>query len=405
MELFFVIVFALNPVFCILAYLFFGPKDVRLTKKKFYIKLSNKKLLFFSFICIIFVSLVNATKLAASDLIVYYDSYARAYHEDFFTYWATSAKWGTGFDEPGYVLYSWVLSNITNANTAVLMFVLSFFSYLFFCLGIINWGRYFNLPVLTIFVAIIIACFYPYIFTRSAHLLRQFVSMCLLFYATSKIPITDSILQYIKKTWIVLLIMVLFHKSSILLISFLVFPLFRKSIYTHKLMYLGVMGALVVYRFIAAVLSPYFGNSLMGSAVEQVNRNVSVQLEGLTIVEYLTLAIFMIVFGGLLLKRKLDVKLLQVSNVVVVLVLFVIVNINQPSIGRRFFYYLLVFLPLLWFILDSYYKINPIVQLLLSLIIIIGFAYYIDNGPWEYNVNGNVLFTSPFYYDYNTTGR
>lgn len=364
-----------------------------------------KKTISFAILCSLFIALVNATKGTDGDLAWYTDSFMRAYNVGFFEYWATSGKWGMPITDIGYVFFSWTLSNLTGHNAAIFVFVHTMISYVLLNLSIINWGKCLNVKSFSVASAILLACFYPYIFTRSAHILRQFMAMGFLAYAVSLIPFSNSVMDYLKKYWWILMVMFSFHKSS-LIFAILIGLWYLKDDYAnHRRNYFMILLAIVGYQIIARILLPFVGDADgIAKVVERASQDTTYELEGLKIYEYGTIVIMGLISIFNAKRPDIDRNLRHSLNIVVILSFFIITNFYQLELARRFYYYLLVFLPFVYLIVCKRLNINKPNQIIISLSLITAFILYLEFGFWKYNIPNGVLFDPVFNYLFNTNG-
>lgn len=366
---------------------------------------STKKILPFIIACVGYVSLVNITKVPDSDLIWYLDSYERAFGSKFFEYLLVSGPFGNKDTDIGYALFSWIISNTTHANISIFVFLHSFISYSFLCMGLFRWGRFLSVRVSVFMTSIIIACFFPYIFTRSAHIMRQFSASCLLLYVTSIIPSSENnIITFFKKSWWLLLLMFSFHKSSLFFIILFFIPFLRKPFFDNKLKYIFFITALLAYQVVATFILPFFtgSDSALATAVSRASTGTTFELEALKTYEFLI--IFLIAGIALFKLRNIEREGLRLClNLIVILTAFILMNVNQLEMSRRFFYYLLVFLPFTWMLVASGLKIQPLISFICSFLVFVSFALYTEYGFWVYDVPWGVILTPIFGYHFNNS--
>jgi len=127
---------------------------------------------------------INTNKIISNDLFwysqQYYMNYGSSISDVFADYRAgVQARWG----EPVYHLLSYFLSNISNANYTVFVFVISFSVYLGSLFSIYFFINKSSLNDSQKAIIIIFFLFFGIIFTQSLHLIRQYLACTLLLFS------------------------------------------------------------------------------------------------------------------------------------------------------------------------------------------------------------------------------
>ena len=137
---------------------------------------------FFSFL----VSLINAFKIPENDLIWYLQSYMLSGQLNLKDYVEIGADaiFRPTWKDPFFSTIVWCLNRLLNGNEMLFKFAISFMDYSILTLAFyLYWKKHFNRSLIIYLSGVIFLCSFPLIFTMSLHLLRQFMSSCLMMFA------------------------------------------------------------------------------------------------------------------------------------------------------------------------------------------------------------------------------
>lgn len=358
--------------------------------------LKVKHLYFFAFCCCLFISLVNATKIPANDLEWYLDSFQRAKGMSLLDYIPVSGPGGFPCSDLGYVVYSWVLSNLMNANVIAFKFIHSFICYSFLTIAVINVQKVFKLSARTILTALVVMCFLPYIYTMSLQLLRQFFAGCVLIFLMSKLFYAESWKYFLRSNAIFIILMVSFHKSSLIYFPLLLLPFLDTPFAKNRFKYLLILLALFVYQTIAQVLSLYIDeNNAIGEAIQRASKDTTFELEGMTMPKIIVCLVLLLtaLYVGHVQKRLQLKGLTKFCNIVIILGLFILLNMRQTELSLRFFFYMMPMFTFFYILVDRRYRLSFPIQLLVVIGCMAFWVVYLKIGTWEYNLPGSVFIT------------
>ena len=196
--------------------------------------------------------------------------------------------------------------------------------------------------------------------------------------------------------------MVSFHKSSLFFVIIMCIPYLRYNIRKKRLAYLSVVAGLIGYQVIARLVLPALSaDSSLAESIERASHDSYFELEGLSIIEYLTLIISIILSIRFPFAKDISGGYRHAMNLVFLLSIFIVFNSYQTDIARRFFYYLLPFLPLLWLVLCSKKRVRHAMCFCCSIFVFALFIVYVQYGPWFYNLPWGFLCTPIPMYGFN----
>jgi hypothetical protein len=154
------------------------------------------------------VAAINSTKLIESDLILYQKQYLLSLQLNLIDYLLINIK------DFGYYFVTYFFANFISSSFPVFIFFHSFISYLLLFIGLKNYSATLDFRQNKLIPLLTIALFMPLLFSYSAHILRQFISVSIAFFAVS-------IYRSDKKTSLIMFVTsILFHSSSIIFVLF-----------------------------------------------------------------------------------------------------------------------------------------------------------------------------------------
>ena len=343
------------------------------------------------FLLSLYLGLINATKIPESDLIGYIDIFEDVEYYSFRTYIFLAGK------EPVFFLYNYIIYYLIGGNTSSYIIITSVIAYMFFFCAINKFLRLYSKNSIIIF-SIIIAAFFPQLFSLSAHLIRQFLAASILLYA---IVLK---LFYNKKVWFFLLMAVLIHSTTLLFIPLMYLkPLKNKlSVKNGTFILLLIVGVGLFLPTVSEIIVNSVGNNIFTYAFTRVNR-ANIELEELSVLSFVVLAI--IFFILILIQyhksgekiRILTPGIIHLANIFLIYAIFIIANLNNTEISLRFFFFTYFFFPLIVPLSFLMVKNNLIfIKELISVAFIIFFIYKLKYGAWEYASLNKLLFSNIF---------
>lgn len=362
--IFFILIFILNP-FC-------GTMILWL----FYLLDSNQNKSYTLLVVLMsaMATFINLTKVPENDLYYHTGDYLMAGNLDYFPYLAYKTK------EPFFYSFNYFCYHLTNGSVKVWLFILSFVSYLFMLLATVKILTKLKATKSQILLGIIVAVFFPQLFSLSAHLLRQFVAGAIFVY------FAVDFIYYKQKKWWLPVLGFLIHSSSIIL-----FPLvfFKKlgNFKNHFSINAFLLVVLLSYQMVAALLLKVIGGGgFLGRLLQRGSADTTFDLGEFNVVNYI-LMLFMWFVAFIILKRKdgYESENRHFVSIIFALSIFIIVNIQQSELSARMFFYLFFFFPLMLALLftkkvKGYKELN----FMISILFIVFFIYRLSHGTWTY---------------------
>jgi hypothetical protein len=288
----------------------------------------------------LFIGLINASKVLDSDMIMYVDYYLLANDFDFIPFIAIgSLGMGEG-REFMFSIFTYLSYQLIGINYKVFIVFYSFISYGLLNFALFKFGKYLKADNKHIVLSIIAMSFTPYIFTISAHLIRQFLASAILM-----LVIVDFLL-YQKKSYVKMFIMVFTHTTTLFFIPFLFLKIFNKPFsLKNSYAYILIPIFILLIQPIASVLLNLFSGipSIM-YIFERASENTTFENKPLTSFQIFTVLIitltplFLIYIRGSI--KKINTGFIHFFNILLILTLFILSSINQAELSVRFTFYI-----------------------------------------------------------------
>lgn len=373
------IVYLINPIL----YFILSIDNVKYNKKSYY-----------SFIILVctYLGIINTCRIPDNDLLWYVESFKTAYGLSLIEYFPISGpNLVTPITDLGYLVYSWVLSNLTQGNIPLFIFITTFINYYILCVVAVKLGCFLKMRGSTIIMTIIFVSFFPWIYTMSIHLMRQFIAGTIMIYLLFQLLYQGSLIEYLKKNFIFILMMFLFHKSSLFFLVLFFLRFLDLPIRKGWMGYLFLFGGLMSYQIFASFLLPYVSAE---NAVHNVIERASMDNDGILgmmtlskicLLFFIGLSVFILGYFTKMPQKYKGMK--HVCNVILISVIFIILNIQQTELSNRFYFYVLPVIP---YFLMFFLKIKPTNLYVKKIIIginIIAWILYIFWGEWKYELS------------------
>lgn len=323
---------------------------------------------------------INTLKVPESDLVNYIRIFNNAGSYSFIDYLKIENKEFL-FGSINYVLY-YLLGG--NFNYFLIIFTGISYALIFYAIRILDQNL--KLGKESYMLAIIIAIFFPNLFSISAHLMRQFLASALVLVFLMK-----NVFEGPKKSIPFILTAILVH-SSALFFAIAFIPNLNK-----KLSLIKVTTILVLIFSISLVLdsfSSYFLNiPIIGRAINRfVNRENAIwETEKLGMLNIIIQGVVLVLlyFGIVKNKNSQYRKLYKLFYVVIILVAFILANYNNTEIASRFNFYIYFLVPIAMYFFYKTIKIKDnnfksLLSLFFIIIFLCWFIYKLNNGIWKY---------------------
>lgn len=369
-----VAIFLLNPFFGII--FTFNMLFVKAVKYKS--KLISTFVIFLSF----FLAFINITKIPENDLKFHASQYLLAKNYTLINYLQHIEK------EPlGYV-FNYLMYFLSNGSIKFWVMTFSFFSYLLFFTSIKRFYTKLEMPTHSLVLSLVLAAFFPQLFSLSAHLIRQFIASSIFIYFA-----VDKIL-YDKNKWWLALTGILIHGSSLLLYVFIYFK-FIGNFKKHKILNISLIILLLFYQSIAKILFFMLGgvHPAIDYILKRASQDTTYDLGGFQLLNFVLMLIMIVIvffstkdsyikIRGINIQLEKNVKFFFFT--MIILSFFILLNLRQSELSNRLFFYLFFYFPFVIPFGFTKIKQRAFVSYGLSIIFMVYFTYRLEIGVWSY---------------------
>ncbi|QNF32324.1 EpsG family protein [Adhaeribacter swui] len=376
-----IILFILNPFISIVLLGILLAIDKTIDKKFYYI---------FYLLLAFFLGFINMTKVPESDLGFHASKYLYVSQYSFLDYLSWFEK------EPVFYAFNYIFYYISGGSVKFWVFVITVFPYFILFISLDKFHSKVNVNKRYILFSIVLAAFFPQLFSLSAHLIRQFIAGAIIVYF-----LVDKLIYGNNKWWLAIL-GVLIHSTSIL-----IFPLAYLSFLKEKLgkgnivYFVGLIFILFTYQYFAQLLLPYFtGIESIHYILERASVDNTFELEKFSALNYVFIGVLLVITLYNQYKEELDINITgfnHLANIILLFVIFILMNLRQTELALRLFFYLFFFFPL---IVPLVLKKNPFDKKFsfasVSISIILFFFYRLDTGTWNYDDKEKIVLSSSF---------
>lgn len=360
---------------------------------------TRRKLCEFAFFLAMYISFINASKVIDSDpdLPWYTEQYKMAGAMGYIEY-----IFGFGMNGQGRELFfptfNYVIYFLIGDNVNFYRFIHSMICYSLSFYAIVRLGNFIKQSNRQIIVSLVwFACF-PWIFTYSQTILRQFLASSFLM-----IILVEHFL-YKKKMFILSICMVLTHTSTFIFLPFLYLPFFKKPL-TKKTIVFYLIGIVLLasVQMLSQTLSNVFattGDNALTYVLNRASADTTFELPPLGIDKIL----FLIVISGVCLYTYYNIRTRQkvlfeshffhigLINTIVVFCVFIIANLRQLELSNRFFSYtaMLSAVPIVY-LTSKYRPSNEAVQIYFYMMQIM-LVLYFTHSMYRYDIPLGIMF-------------
>lgn len=356
---------------------------------------SDKIFLFFIVLLSLYLGLINSTKVPESDLVGYYDIYLLAKNYSLYDYLLLMNK------EPFYFFLNYVLFYLFLGNKMLFMIGITMLSYCFYFFAIYKYMKCIGSDNHLIVFALMLAAFFPQLFSLSAHLIRQFLAASILMYA---IVIR---LFYEKRSWPYSAFAVLTHSTALLFLPLMyVLRLKRKN--DFHVFFIFLCAVFVYFLFssnIGLIVIDIFGKNIFTYPFMRMGHGFYLGSKGLSNVAYFLMIVLLIIslfisYRGIRSESdKVNAGLYQLSNIVFFISFFIIFNLGHTVLSSRFLFYLYFIAPLMLpFVFAGKQWGVVVLRTTIISILVIFFIYRLEYGVWEYGDISLLLFSPITYF-------
>lgn len=335
---------------------------------------------------------MNATKIPASDQIAYEKMFLNVPN---FTFWEAMTKLNVDISnntsetylEPIYKVFCYIGYYLTFGNQYLYFALVTFVIYMtmFYCIQRVM--RYAGCGSKTIITSIIICAFFFQFFNETVHAIRQFLAGCIVLLAIVKKNETN------KNPWILYLLALLSHKSTLLFVLFCLIPI--QFVEKKKYVLLTIVTVALCTFFMSQLSTTLmllnFGDSYILKRVSLESKEFS-QMNKL-ILYGVSVPIIYICLRALLTDREDTKKMKYFLFISLLLCIFVVSCGKNTLFQGRYFFYLYFIVP---FVIPLLFEQNKLIknsyQLILCLFMPLYFFFSFNTCIWQYADTLKLLF-------------
>lgn len=348
-----------------------------------------------------YISFVNISKSISSDpdLPWYTEQYLEAVNLSYIQYVMGFGLNGKG-RELFFPTFNYLVYFIAGDNVALYRFIHSLVCYILVFFAIIRFATYLKIDSRKIVIPLLWYTCFPWIFTYSQTILRQFLACSFLLW------ICVEYFFYDKKMIIPFACMVLSHTSTILFFPLVYLPFFHKELTRRSIVFylIGILLFLFIQP-IAEFLGMFVAGSdtILSYALKRASSDTTFELPplGLSKILFLILEIGVLLYYYIQIKvKQIDASVLKrhigLINSIIILNLFILINIHQLELSNRLFTYsaVLSVFPLCYLV--QKYRLKENVITLFFVIMQLLLVLYFMNSIYIYEIPFGILI-NPFH--------
>lgn len=356
----------------------------------------SRKVIIWSVLTIIFISLFNATKVPENDLSWYVDFYLAANKTSFKNYLGML----TGGKEQLYQILVYGIHLIGGKNYHIYIFIMSMISYSCLLRTLNIMKKQLGLTNMEFFGAVSFLCFFPYTYAISVHIVRQVLASSIIIWL---------LFEYycgIKKKWILIFAVstIFIHTSAIFILPFFFIKQIIKPI-TKKNFYLYLLIVIVIFSvsFIGGkLLSVASSGSAVGYIVDKMANGTT--FETTLPLSQLILSVAFVVGGyvSIYVHRKTlgnNTSCTLLLHISTILLLFILSNSANPELQLRCNFFFWTYASFFISIYLASYRVYPFIILLASLSMFVLWNFYnYGVSQWTYTCSDKYYLYSIFDY-------
>lgn len=344
------------------------------------------------FLFALFVSVVNASKVPTNDLAMYLDYYHQSKYLSFNQYIYILGNWGKDIL---YLAYTWILHLIIGDSDKIFVFAMSFTSYIFFLEALLIACKSLKLNTTSILLCFAVLFFHPYIFSTSAHILRQTIAFSITTYVLAK-----KIFEH-KNLWYIGIIAALFHGSVLFFIPFLFFNILYQPITIKKVLIISLLAGssislkALLHQLQKTGLPVSFFDFALQRAIDGTTFDTTLDFKQILFSLFIILMMFSLMYiKNTSLKNITSFNFFL--NLTAILFIFILINKESGELQLRFNIFLWQLHPFFAaFFLAAFNHIKSSTKILFTLLFFASWVIYNRLfSPWKYEC-GNFFWLYP----------
>lgn len=344
----------------------------------------------FYFLLSVFLGFINLTKIPESDLASHASRFLAASNFSYLEYLIFFGK------EVSFYSINYLIYYLFNGSVNVWILIITILSYYLYFYSIHKFFRFFKVNNRILLFAIILAAFFPQLFSLSAHLIRQFLA------ATVMIYFLIEKIFYKKNCWYLIPLGVFVHSSSLFFFIFAYLNFLKEKPNKSNIRFFIILiGSLVFYQISAKLILPFTsGLGPVYYIFERASLDTTFELGSFLFWDYLFLILLSLIFIYSSTKIKLagySEELNHFVNIFLILVFFILINLEQSELSNRFFFYVWFFVPFIipLFLLE---KTKIVLRNLVMTALLPFFFFQLSYGTWHYDSFVALLTNSSLHY-------
>lgn len=356
----------------------------------------NREITFWIILTVIFISLYNATKIPENDLEWYCDFYLMAGKTTLSNYLTQL----TGNKEQLYQLLVYGLYQIGGNNKNFFIFSISAMAYGFLAKGIQLVCKELRLPPLKIMLVVFFLCFFPYTYAISVLIIRQFLALSIMLFLLAEYYCHER-----RKILIFFACCTIFiHSSVIILLPFFFLTQISRSINKRSaFLYIAILVLFLQLPLFSQLILPYIGvNPTIRHIIEKAIYGTTFETELPLGQLIFSLILVCLLYFSIYIKNKNLKKYASanyIANISIVILLFILINSQNPEIQLRYNFYFWSFLAFYFIIYLSAFKISDVSVLACMIMLFTSWNIYnIQFSEWTYTCSENYFFYPLFMY-------
>lgn len=350
-------------------------------------KFQNKILInCFIILLAVFMAFINSTKVPDNDLYFHGMDYLNAKNLNLYDYLSLKNK------EPFFYIFNYYFYNLTTGSFKLWVITITFVPYYLFFTAIKLFFYKIKAPKNQLLLGIILAAFFPQLFSLSAHLIRQFIAAAIFIY------FAVNLIMYNKNKWWLVLAAVMIHYSSLILFCLMIYRSVIKKIKQKKTLNVLIIFVLLFYQEISKFLLSIFGNlnEPITRILTRASQDTSFELGNFPWFNFVMMSLMIIIaltdkktlskqyYSKLLDKENINSEYSSFFFTMILLSLFILFNLQQSELSIRLFFYLFFYFPFIAPLFVGRFKNQSLLCYITSIFFIIFFIFRLNNGIWEY---------------------
>ena len=257
-----------------------------------------------------------------------------------------------------------------------------------------------RLPPLKIMLVVFFLCFFPYTYAISVLIIRQFLALSIMLFLLAEYYCHER-----RKILIFFACCTIFiHSSVIILLPFFFLTQISRSINKRSaFLYIAILVLFLQLPLFSQLILPYIGvNPTIRHIIEKAIYGTTFETELPLGQLIFSLILVCLLYFSIYIKNKNLKKYASanyLANISIVILLFILINSQNPEIQLRYNFYFWSFLAFYFIIYLSAFKISDVSVLACMIMLFTSWNIYnIQFSEWTYTCSENYFFYPLFMY-------